>query len=130
MGTAAALETAGSLLAWVAIVAGLPVSFWLAWHRMQAALKVCDTAIAIAMMGCGLYAVGAFMERHWGTAAMNAAVAVFVMWDLWRRHRRRRDRAPRTYGAKSRARVAALARKAREAFRPRPVLRPVPGGAR
>ena len=59
----------------------------------------------------------------WALAAgANAGLAIFLWW----RRGRRRKRAPRAYGAKSRALVAALARKAREAAIPRPVLRPVP----
>ena len=130
MGTAAALETAGSLLAWTAVLCGLPVAFWLAWHGNRAALKVATAVQAIAAAGLGLAAVGAFMARYWASCALDAAVAAFLIWDLWRRHRRQVRRALGLAGAKSRARVAALARKAREAARPRPVLRPVPGGAR
>ena len=130
MGTAAALETAGGLLAWAAILCGLPVAFWLAWHGNRAALKVATAGQATAAVGCGLYAAGAFLARNWAGCAFDAAVAAFLAWDLWRRHRRQVRRALGLAGAKSRARVAALARKAREAARPRPVLRPVPGGAR
>jgi membrane protein implicated in regulation of membrane protease activity len=56
-------------------------------------------------------------------AVLNALAA----WSWWRRRKRRR--APRALGAKSRARIAAMVTRMRE--RPaRPVLRPVPGGAR
>jgi len=58
-------------------------------------------------------------------AAANAGVAI-VLWWL---SRRRRKRAPRSYGAKSRALVAALVRKARKNARPRPVPRLGPAGA-
>jgi len=58
-------------------------------------------------------------------AVANTCIGAWLYW----RNRRRRHRAPYAYGAKSRARVAALVRKAGEAARPRPVLRPVPGGA-
>jgi hypothetical protein len=47
---------------------------------------------------------------------------------LWWLNRRRRKRSPKLAGAKSRARLAALVRKSREAAKPRPVLRPVPSG--
>ena len=51
-----------------------------------------------------------------------------IWWSEWRK-RKRRDPAARSLGAKSRARVAALVERAREAAKPRRVLRPVPGGA-
>ena len=66
--------------------------------------------------------------RDHPAAAVGAAQLVLGAV-LWWRSRRRRRRAPRAYGAKSRALVAALVRKAREAARPRRVLRPAPGGA-
>lgn len=62
----------------------------------------------------------------WLLLAGNVVIAVAAAWMLWRG--RRRKRAPRAYGAKSRTRVAALARKAREAARPRPVRRLAPQG--
>jgi ABC-type sulfate transport system permease component len=58
-------------------------------------------------------------------AAVNLVFGV-VMWWWSRRHKRR---APKAAGAKSRARVAALVRSFRESLKPRPALRPVPGGA-
>lgn len=62
-------------------------------------------------------------------AAGNAAsVLLAIAWWLWSRRRRLR-RALRSLGAKSRARLAAVVRRAREALRPRPVLRPLPGRA-
>jgi hypothetical protein len=56
---------------------------------------------------------------------INVAVAI-AAW--WLSRRRRRRRVPREYGVKSRALVAALIRRAREAAVPRRVLRPVPEG--
>jgi hypothetical protein len=76
-----------------------------------------------------LLSAGEFLWRLWPWGALLAAGAVIVAWRLWRR-RKRRGRAPRSYGAKSRALLATLARKAREAAKPRPALQPVPGGAR
>jgi type VI protein secretion system component VasK len=66
--------------------------------------------------------------RQWDMLAGSAA-SLLLCAAVWWWNRRRRKRAPRAYGAKSRARVAALARKAREAAKPRLALRPVPGGA-
>jgi LPXTG-motif cell wall-anchored protein len=56
--------------------------------------------------------------------AANALLAAFLWW----LSRRRRKRAPRSYGAKARALLAAIVSKAREVAKPRPVLRP--GGVR
>jgi hypothetical protein len=65
----------------------------------------------------------------------GAVIAVLIMvWcaimarSSWRRRKRRNVLA--ALGAKSLARLAALVRRAREAARPRPVLRPQPGGVR
>lgn len=54
------------------------------------------------------------------------AVVCAVIW--WSTRRKRRDRARKAAGAKSRALVAALVKRAREVSRPRPVVRPVPQG--
>lgn len=59
-------------------------------------------------------------------AAALAAGGLALWWWLRRKHK---DRAPRMHGHKARTALAALVRKAREAARPRPVLRPAPGGA-
>lgn len=66
---------------------------------------------------------------EWIPAAVSAA-QIGIAIAIWRWRNRRRDRAPKLAGAKSRARLAALVRAAREAAKPRPVLQPVPGGAR
>jgi hypothetical protein len=58
--------------------------------------------------------------------ALNLAIALFLYWF----NRRRRDKAKALLGAKSKALRDALVRKQRELARPRPVLRPAPGGAR
>lgn len=56
-----------------------------------------------------------------------AVINALAAWFWWKRRKRRR--APRTLGAKAKARIAAMVTRMRE--RPaRPVLRPVPGGAR
>jgi hypothetical protein len=78
----------------------------------------------------GLSVVYAFaFGGPWSCAVIGAAHVAIGVW-LWRRGRRGRRRAPRAYGAKSRALVAALVAKARDAAAPRPVFRPVPGAAR
>jgi hypothetical protein len=74
-------------------------------------------------------AIGWAVSGAWGLMALdiaNICLAVFLWW----LSRRRRKRAPRAYGAKSRALVAAVVARMRETLKPRPILRPVPGGAR
>jgi hypothetical protein len=60
------------------------------------------------------------------TGVAQSVLAAFMWW----LSRRRRRRAPKLAGAKSRALLAAVVAKLRESLKPRPVLRPVPGGAR
>lgn len=75
----------------------------------------------------GVIAVVALVAADWRAAATgtaNLAVALACWW----LSRRRRKRAPRAYGAKSRALLAAVVTKMRETLKPRPVLRPQPGG--
>jgi hypothetical protein len=74
-----------------------------------------------------LFVIGLVVPDHSWTG-FDLGAAAIAAWLLWRR--RKRKRALRELGAKSRARLAALVRKARESAKPRPVLRPVPGGAR
>lgn len=57
---------------------------------------------------------------------LNAVLAVFFLTTWWR-GRRRRGRVPRSYGAKSRALLAAVVRVLRERAKPGPVFRPQPG---
>ena len=52
-------------------------------------------------------------------SGVSAVIAVLLWW--WRR---KPDRAANLIGEKSRARLAAVVRKAREAAQPRPVLQP------
>jgi hypothetical protein len=84
---------------------------------------------AADLIGDVLMAAGSFLYHVWTMGGVFVAAAVVVAWKLWR-HRKDRDRVPRAYGAKSRALLATLARRAREASKPRPAFRPVPGGAR
>ena len=70
-------------------------------------------------------------QRNWHDVVWFAVLTALNAWNWWDcRRKKRRKRAPRAYGAKSRALIAALTAKARAAAKPRPVLRPVPGGAR
>jgi len=85
----------------------------------------------------GVLAFGETVIAGWALAAgevlfawFSAILAVILAvsaWNNW--NRRKRRRAPRTLGAKSRARIAAMVTRMRE--RPaRRALRPVHGGAR
>jgi hypothetical protein len=73
------------------------------------------------------FGVSNLASGSWPWAIASFAVAAWCGWDWWRRNRRR---APRLIGAKARALIAALVKAMRESLRPRPVLRPLPGGAR
>lgn len=68
------------------------------------------------------------LHVYW-LAGFSAFAALMFAWDWWRR-RKRRKRSPKALGAKSRALIAALVRKVRENAKPRPLLRPLPGGVR
>jgi hypothetical protein len=81
--------------------------------------------LGIAAAGAGL----SLADRQWLYAACSGvsfAVALVIRW-WWRR--KDRKRATKTLGAKSWALLAALVASLRESLRPRPVLRPQPGGA-
>lgn len=84
-------------------------------------------ALWALLAGNALGAAAEFAGHSWLLFAGNVVSVIVCALLLWWQ-RRRRDRAPRAYGAKSRALIAALVRKTREAARPRPVLRPVPQG--
>jgi O-antigen/teichoic acid export membrane protein len=91
---------------------------------------------ALSHTSDGLLVVGYTLSAIWSAASGDVAGAVFgsflaalFAW-LWWRNRRRRDRAPRSIGDKTRRIIAALVAKVREAAKPRPALRPAPGGTR
>jgi 1,6-anhydro-N-acetylmuramate kinase len=98
-------------------------------------------AVAIVSIGSGRRAPGALFcaaanlalvvsdiaARDWAAAAVSSAAAAWIGWNWWRRNRRR---APRSLGAKARARLAALVKTMKESLKPWPALRPVPGGVR
>jgi hypothetical protein len=68
-------------------------------------------------------AVYAVTVSAWAPAAVSAVQASIALAKLWRRWKGRK-RAAKALGEKSRALVAALVQRAREAARPRPVLQP------
>ena len=109
-------------------------------------LAVPDPAMAPAMTatttaGCGacgqsarrsMFIPLATSHRPW-LAAWVAGSAIVSGWNWWKSWRKRKDRkrAASLVGAKSRALRDAIVKRARNASRgARPVLRPVPGGAR
>jgi hypothetical protein len=117
---AALLDVAGDCVLAVALVLWFRSDKWTERRRL---------AIAFSAIGFGLLLVAcALIGSRLGMAA-NGFCACFGAWDWWRRRKDRRRTLDMT-GEKSRALRDALVRKAREATRPRPALRPVPGGAR
>jgi hypothetical protein len=72
--------------------------------------------------------VGAF-SRDWLFAASSAASFLLAAAVRWWRRRKDRKRALKALGEKSRILIADLVAALRESLRPRPVLRPQPGGA-
>jgi hypothetical protein len=85
-------------------------------------------ALWLLLADTALLCAASATARLWPLLGVNLAMAAWLAWLLWR-GRRRGKRAPRAYGAKSRARLAALVRRAREAARPRPAPRLRPDGA-
>jgi uncharacterized membrane protein YfcA len=73
-------------------------------------------------------AVAFALNGEWLASAIGV-VQMAVAALLWWHRRRKRRRAAATLGAKSKALVASLVRRAREESRPRRVLSPVPGAA-
>jgi Flp pilus assembly protein TadB len=98
---------------------------WLVGHRLSHRLSFFCNWIC-GGVGC---AITDIMNGLWLAlifASANIALAAFLWW----LSRRKRKRAQAALGAKSRALRDALVRRAREAAKPRPVLRPVPGSVR
>lgn len=116
---------------WTGLLISLLALWWRAWaifgrggdedrHRADGAGAIANALVAVAMAALHAYPLAGFF----------ALAAALFAWAWWRkRKRKRRKRSPKALGAKSRALIAALVRRAREAARPRPVLRPQPGGA-
>jgi hypothetical protein len=100
------------------------VNMWAMFRRDVVRERRMD---GVCAAGLTLVAAGYAAEGDSWDAAFYALLAVLFAWIWWRR--RRRDRAPRSYGAKTRALLAAVVAKLRETLKPRPVLRPAPGGA-
>jgi membrane protein implicated in regulation of membrane protease activity len=101
------------------IARAFPGRWWSRWIGLGGALTAAAIS-SVIVLSAGRLWYGA------GTAGVTA-VAAAVIW--WHRRKKRR-RAAALLGAKSRALRDALVRRARQSARPRPVLRPVPGGAR
>jgi len=113
-------------------VVSLVVAAWapqpFLWMGQRGSRRAGEAGVVLAVTGYMAAVVANIIWRQWVAAIAAAVVLAVILLILWRTRRRRR--APRAYGYKARALIAALARKAREAARPRPALRPVPGGAR
>lgn len=106
----------GCLIIWFAIVTGFrPVG----WAGIILIVGGEVAGIVLAVLS-GTYALAAVY-------AIDLAIQLWLLWQHWRKIRRR---IAASLGAKSRALRDALVKRARQAARPRPVLRPAPGGAR
>lgn len=103
------------------------VTYWLwrdplwafQWATSGAGMALLFGFLSLAIPGSSLWA-GA------DVGALNYVLGVFLWWF----NRRRRDKARAWLGQKWRSLLAALVRTMHERSRSRPVLRPVPGGAR
>jgi hypothetical protein len=82
----------------------------------------------VSVTGDALVTLGWAVQGDWISTGLMAVITVLALFGWWWR-RRRRKAVPRELGAKSRARIAALVASLREGLRPRPVLKPQPGGA-
>lgn len=120
---AAGAFTAPHLLSDMSVVA-MPPSFAYAALRTRAPMNWLGAWLGgtVGNVCAGL------SERDWLLIAGGCASALAAAAVWWYR-RRDRKRAPKALGEKSRALVAALVARAREAARPRPVLRPQREGA-
>jgi membrane protein implicated in regulation of membrane protease activity len=87
------------------------------------------TPDALLVVGNVLIGFADILNGVWQWSILSFAVAAVMAW-LWWHRRKRRKRAGDALGAKSRALRDALIRRTRQAAKPRPVLRPVPGGVR
>lgn len=109
---------------------GYGAALVLAWRGDGRALRLADAGYLGVIVANALLALSGVLLRHWGQAAVNASIAALLGWLWWRNRRKDRKRALAALGYKALVAKAALVRKAREAAKPRPVLRPVPGGVR
>lgn len=119
--SAVAAATLLSFAGAVVSVAGIYPAVTRQW-RLQRRLLV------LAGLLYGAAGVADLVASMWQLALIDGAVVALIVWAIWL-DRRRRDRARRMLGEKSRARVRALVVSMREAAAPRHALRPVPGGA-
>lgn len=119
---------AENIIAWVMIAASAPaISGGMGLLSARLGLPLWNFYRAWALGAGGatiiILAAGLWLQ---GLVSLASTVLALILWWL---SRRRRRRAPRAYGLKSRARVAALVRWARRTAIPRPVRRPAPDPA-
>ena len=108
--------------------AGAVVSVAGIYPAMKRRWRVQRRFLIVAALLYGAAAVANAFAALWPEAVIDALVVALAVWAIWF-DRRRRDRARRALGEKSRARVRALVASMREAAKPRHALRPVPGSA-
>ena len=110
------------------------------WHTIGTALLCTSTvptlyglasmrrsmshALISLCLANALCAADELLTAFWIALPINGTLAVICAW-LWYRNRRKRH-VLRALGAKSKARIGAMARKVREAGQPHPAPRPVP----
>jgi hypothetical protein len=112
---------------WLLTAIGLPPACSFGWHLLMRSSR---HAFLGGWLSCAIWGVIiGILYRDWIWAIGNALSVVAAIVARWL-NRRRRDRAKAWLGAKSRALRDALVRRQREMLRPRPVLSPLPGGAR
>jgi hypothetical protein len=118
-----------TLISALLISTALPPFISFAWGRVQRKRGRVWNFYGGWVSSCIGGAVGWALSGSWNLVAVDAANALLavIMWWL---SRRRKRRAPKSAGAKSKAILAAVVARMRETLKPRPVLRPVPGGAR
>lgn len=103
-----------------------PQLAWLTWRVVRIfGSPGTYTGMWISVSGGGIVSGFIFPPRSpsWAAGSAVSLVAALIFW-WWRR--RKGKRSPKAMGAKSRALIAAMVKRAREAARPRPVLRPLP----
>lgn len=106
------------------------VAYLALWAGIGGHIRLGWAGVVVSFGGHIASLVLGIIARQWGVVAICAVAVAVIGWLVWSWLKPRRKYIAKLAGAKSRALVAALVRRAREAAKPRPVLRPQPGGPR